>query len=70
MTENVDVPLPEGHGVSVRFAPSRAFDPAAFPSGGAGMVGTADDVLRVLEAAYEGMSGALTLAMRDAVYGV
>ncbi|MCY1267059.1 Esterase EstB [compost metagenome] len=49
MTDNMDVPLPEGFGVSVRFAPSRALDPNAFPSGGAGMYGTADDVLRALE---------------------
>lgn len=54
MTDNVDVPLPEGHGVAVRFAPSRVFDPAAFPSGGAGMYGRADDVLRLLEALRDG----------------
>jgi len=29
--------------------PSRAFDPAAFPSGGAGMVGTAAEVLQLLD---------------------
>jgi CubicO group peptidase (beta-lactamase class C family) len=34
----------------IRFAPSRALDPASYPSGGAGMVGTAHDVLRFLEA--------------------
>jgi CubicO group peptidase (beta-lactamase class C family) len=32
------------------FAPKRAFNPKAFQSGGAGMIGTADDVLRLLEA--------------------
>ncbi|WP_119389901.1 serine hydrolase domain-containing protein [Taklimakanibacter lacteus] len=32
------------------FAPVRAFNPHAFQSGGAGMVGTAPDVLRLLEA--------------------
>jgi CubicO group peptidase (beta-lactamase class C family) len=31
------------------FAPVRAFNPKAFQSGGAGMIGTADDVLRLLE---------------------
>jgi len=36
--------------VGIRFSPSRAFDAAAFPSGGAGMVGTAGDFLRLLEA--------------------
>lgn len=49
MSDNMDVPLPEGFGVSVRFAPSRVANPNAFPSGGAGMYGTADDVLRALE---------------------
>ena len=34
----------------IRFAPSRVFDPASYASGGAGMVGTAQDVLRLLEA--------------------
>ncbi|MGS0894353.1 serine hydrolase domain-containing protein [Burkholderia stagnalis] len=52
--ENVDVPLPEGHGVAVRFAPSRVFDATAYPSGGAGMYGSADDVLRVLETYRDG----------------
>ncbi|MFS2223992.1 serine hydrolase domain-containing protein [Pantoea sp. B65] len=35
--------------VGIRFAPARALDPAAFPSGGAGMVGSAGDFLRLLE---------------------
>ncbi|MBD9376625.1 beta-lactamase family protein [Pseudoxanthomonas sp. PXM04] len=34
----------------IRFNPSRALDPHAFPSGGGGMVGSADDVMRLLEA--------------------
>lgn len=34
---------------NLRYAPSRALDPTAFPSGGAGMVGTAGDVLAFLE---------------------
>ena len=42
LTDNEDVG-------NLRFAPSRALDPTAFPSGGAGMVGTADDVLTLLE---------------------
>ena len=33
----------------VRFSPSRVFDPAQFASGGAGMVGSADDLVRFLE---------------------
>ncbi|WP_053377451.1 serine hydrolase domain-containing protein [Paenibacillus sp. FJAT-27812] len=32
-----------------RLAPGRAFDESAFPSGGAGMVGSAGDVLKLLE---------------------
>jgi len=39
---------------SIRFAPSRPFDPTSYPSGGAGMIGTADDVLRLLEAIRRG----------------
>lgn len=47
MTEDVEVP----DGVSaVRFAPSRATNADAFASAGAGMVGTAGDFLRFLEA--------------------
>jgi CubicO group peptidase (beta-lactamase class C family) len=46
MTENMDVSL---GATAVRFAPSRATDATAFPSGGAGMVGTAGDVLTFLE---------------------
>jgi CubicO group peptidase (beta-lactamase class C family) len=38
----------------IRFAPSRALDPASYPSGGGGMVGTAHDVLRFLEAIRAG----------------
>ncbi|MBX4928409.1 serine hydrolase domain-containing protein [Rhizobium binae] len=34
---------------SIRFAPNRIFDPASYHSGGAGMAGTAGDVLTVLE---------------------
>ncbi|AOY01740.1 serine hydrolase [Jeongeupia sp. USM3] len=33
----------------ISFAPDRVFDPASFPSGGGGMVGSADDFLRFLE---------------------
>lgn len=46
MTENMEVSL---GATAVRFAPSRATDKTAFPSGGAGMVGTAGDVLTFLE---------------------
>ena len=53
MTAGTVVPLPEGLGYSLRFDPERAFDAGAFPSAGAGMVGTADDVARAL-AAFRG----------------
>ncbi|HEV7369679.1 serine hydrolase domain-containing protein [Arenibaculum sp.] len=45
------VPFGEG---TVLFTPARAFDPASFPSGGAGMAGTAADFLRFLEALRTG----------------
>lgn len=40
--------------VGIPYSPARAFDQDAFPSGGAGMVGTADDVMRLLEALRQG----------------
>lgn len=36
------------------YSPSRALDSKAYPSGGAGMVGTAPDVMRLLEAIRTG----------------
>ncbi|AGC48716.1 beta-lactamase [Myxococcus stipitatus DSM 14675] len=45
--------VPFGEGV-VQFAPDRVLNPSAFPSGGAGMVGTADDFARFLEALRQG----------------
>jgi CubicO group peptidase (beta-lactamase class C family) len=51
MTDNQDVSL---GATAVRFAPSRATDPTAFPSGGAGMVGTGGDVLALLETIRKG----------------
>lgn len=46
MYDGIKVPVFDNF---VTFAPSRALDPTAFPSGGAGMVGTAKDVLTLLE---------------------
>jgi CubicO group peptidase (beta-lactamase class C family) len=51
MTDNMDLPIGP---TAIRFAPSRATDPTAFPSGGAGMVGTAGDVLALLETVRQG----------------
>ncbi|HXM40864.1 MAG TPA: serine hydrolase domain-containing protein [Bryobacteraceae bacterium] len=53
------VKLPFGPG-SIRFAPSRAFDPNSYPSGGCGMVGTAADFVRFLEALRSGGSPILS----------
>lgn len=49
MAEGQRVPLNEGM-MPLVFSPARAFDPVSFPSGGAGMNGTADDLVRLLEA--------------------
>ena len=38
----------------IRYSPARATRPASFPSGGAGMVGSAPDVLKLLEAVRTG----------------
>ncbi len=62
-----DYPLPhrlaEGETVSgfeetigVTYSPARILDPTAFPSGGAGMVSSAADILRLLEALRGGSS--------------
>jgi CubicO group peptidase (beta-lactamase class C family) len=51
MRDHEAVRLGEG---TVRFAPSRILDPASYPSGGAGMVGRAQDVLTFLEAIRKG----------------
>lgn len=48
----------------ISFSPSRIFDPASFPSGGAGMVGTAGDLLRFLETVR---TGGGTILRRDTV---
>ncbi len=47
--EGLTVAAPFEGSVGIRFDPGRAFDATAFPSGGAGMVGSAGDVLRLLE---------------------
>jgi CubicO group peptidase (beta-lactamase class C family) len=49
------------------YSPARALDPKAYPSGGAGMVGTAPDVMRFLETIRTGgkpiLSTAATVSM-------
>jgi CubicO group peptidase (beta-lactamase class C family) len=51
------VPTPAG---VIRFSPSRVFDLQSYPSGGAGMVGTAGDFLTLLEAIRSGGNPILT----------
>ncbi|NTX11280.1 beta-lactamase family protein [Myxococcus sp. CA056] len=51
MGKTFDIPF--GAGV-VHYTPSRALDARAFPSGGAGMVGTASDYVKFLEALRKG----------------
>ena len=51
MTDGIAVPL---YGLAATFAPSRILDARSYPSGGAGMAGTAGDVLRFLEAIRTG----------------
>ncbi|WP_394827509.1 serine hydrolase domain-containing protein [Pendulispora albinea] len=53
------VPMSEPHVVAlgptqIQFSPTRIFDPDSYPSGGAGMAGTARDVLGFLEALRTG----------------
>jgi CubicO group peptidase (beta-lactamase class C family) len=52
MTEPYDMSL--GGMAGVRFSPERIFDARSFPSGGAGMAGTAIDYIRFLEALRTG----------------
>lgn len=53
MAEGETVPAFEGT-VGIAYSPARIFDAQAFPSGGAGMAGTAGDFLRLLEALRQG----------------
>ena len=54
-------PMPMGEG-QMTYSPSRALDAKAYPSGGAGMVGTAPDVMRLLEAVRTGGKPILSTA--------
>lgn len=51
MSDPQVVSLPFG---TLVFSPSRSFDAKAFPSGGAGMIGSAPDLLRMFEAMRKG----------------
>jgi len=53
--------------VGIRFDPARAFDANAWPSAGAGMVGSADDFLRLLDTLRTGGAPLLGAATVDAM---
>lgn len=59
--------MPFGEGGRMTYSPSRALDPKAFPSGGAGMVGTAPDVMRLLEAVRTGGKPILKAATAESM---
>ncbi|WP_455280435.1 serine hydrolase domain-containing protein [Cupriavidus necator] len=63
LREGEMVPVAEGT-VGIAYSPARIFNPHAFPSGGAGMAGTAQDFLRLLETLRQGGG---TLLPRDLV---
>lgn len=66
LAEDETVPVFEGT-VGIAYSPARIFDTRAFPSGGAGMAGTAGDFLHLLETLRTGggslLSGDLIEAM-------
>jgi CubicO group peptidase (beta-lactamase class C family) len=51
MGDEATMPILDG---TIRFAPDRIFDPGSYQSGGAGMAGTANDVLAILETVRKG----------------
>jgi CubicO group peptidase (beta-lactamase class C family) len=50
------------------YSPARAFDSKVYPSGGAGMIGSAPDVLRLLEAMRKGGAPVLAKSSADAMF--
>jgi CubicO group peptidase (beta-lactamase class C family) len=63
--DDMRLALPEGFGFDIELSPSRARDPQAYASGGAGMVGDADDVLRLVETLRNGREGILQPATAE-----
>ncbi len=59
--------VPFGEGGRMTYSPSRALDAKAYPSGGAGMVGTAPDLMRLLEAVRTGGKPILNAATAASV---
>ena len=64
MSDPADVLPPAGVN-AIRFAPSRAYARDEFPSGGAGMVGTASDILKLLEIVRRNGSGFISTGMAE-----
>ena len=54
MADGEVVPMPYMSGAGITFAPSRAYDPSSFASGGAGMIGSAPDLLRFFDTIRRG----------------
>ena len=65
MAEPQNVPFGAG---ALLFSPSRAFDSKAHASGGAGMIGSAPDVLRLLEAMRKGGAPVLQKSTADSMF--
>lgn len=63
--QEAEVVAPFDGTVGIPFSPGRIFDRAAYPSGGAGMAGTAGDLLRLLEALRTGADGWLPEAVLE-----
>lgn len=59
--------LPFAGLAGISFSPGRTFDPRSFPSGGAGMNGTADDLVRLLEVIRSGGGNILKPATAHAM---
>lgn len=57
-------------GNPVRLSPGRIFNPRAFPSGGAGMAGTAGDVIRLLESLRTRHSPVLDAASTRSMFDI
>jgi CubicO group peptidase (beta-lactamase class C family) len=54
--------------MTLAYSPARAFDAKAYPSGGAGMIGSAPDVMRLLEAVRKGGAPVLSKATTDEMF--
>lgn len=64
MHDGIEVPFFDA---AATFAPGRILDPGSYPSGGAGMAGTAGDVMRFLDCIRAGGSPVLSRASAEAM---